>query len=155
MLFQITIQKLQDLLNFPLEQLISFHQLEKKCSKTCLKLTSVYSHSALLCSAVRHTFVHSLSDFWNSSHIQNYTSFYRKKMRFTLYSLSRPKRSGEKKEVLYRNIHTLLQTILPFQNIRAFYRLPRLQVQFQPAVGSHVGTMHSFAAFLLKLSRAN
>lgn len=150
-----TIQKLQDLPNFPLEQLISFHQLEKKCSKTCLKLTSVYSHSALLCSAVWHTFVHSLSDFWNSSHIQNYTSFYRKKMGFTLYSLSRPKRSGKKK-VLQRNIHTLLQTILPFQNIiRAAYRLPKLQVQFQPAVGSHVGTMHSFAAFLLELSRAN
>lgn len=58
---------------------------------TSLELTSVYSHSALLCKAVMHTFVHSVSDFWNPSHIQSDPSVYSKRMGFVLHSISRQK----------------------------------------------------------------
>lgn len=58
-----------------------------------MKLTFMYSPSVLLFSAVIHTFVYCCSNFWNPSYIKNVPRFYRKKMGFTLYSLSGPGRT--------------------------------------------------------------
>lgn len=75
-------------------------------------------------------------------------------MGFTLYLLSRPKRSGEKCILQKYSGSLSNNTALPKYNQIA-YRLTKLQVQSQPAIGSHVGTMHSFAAFLLEFGTAS
>lgn len=78
---------------------------------TSLELTSVYSHSALLCKAVMHAFVHSVSDFWNPSCIQNDPSFYRKRMEFVLYPTSRQKKTQQQQKKPQKNLNYFAQIL--------------------------------------------
>lgn len=119
-----TIQKLSDVVNCP-SGIAHVFPLTRERMQHDFAGTNLCVQS--LSTAVMHTFVHSVSDFWNTSHIQSDPSFYRKRIGFILDSISREKNQKKpqktepkKKPELFYTIIRLLQTIQPFQNIISF-----------------------------------
>lgn len=97
----------------------------------------MYSHSALLCSAAKRTFVHSLSDFWNPSHVQNDPSDL-----LSIYFLGQQDQEKKKSILEKYSDSSSNNSLIPIY-IQSCLQIAKTARQSQPAVGcrNHVGTM--------------
>lgn len=100
-----TIQKLSDVVNCP-SGIAHVFPLTRERMQHDFTGTNLCVQS--LSTAVMHTFVHSVSDFWNTSHIQSDPSFYRKRIGFILDSISREKNKKSPKNRIQEKTQTIL-----------------------------------------------